>query len=244
MNEKVLSRQETLEYLYDKFQNKERLLVSRYNDGEFLLMNGRESDITRKIIGEGSYKVLETLLHNSIKDTRQFICINYLKPKNIENKDMWYNTQQYLIEQSNREIYGCGNWLIEDFCKENKLLPYLFSDETMVVSGIVKYFKPVIELYNKKLYYYETLNLNVEKDYISIREDLIKLSNQFKNIILACGPLSKVLLVDLIDKCNANLVDVGSIINAICGKESIWAMSWTKNIDMKKCRDNFLSKIT
>lgn len=243
MNEKVMSREETLEYLYDKFQKKERLVVSRYNDGEYLLMNGREENITRKIIGPGSYKVLQSLLIKSIKDDRQFICINHLKPKNIKNKDIWYETQKYLIESSNMKIYGCSNWIIEDFCHENKLIPYLFSGETMVVSGIMEYFKPVIEQYNKKIYCYETPNLNVEKSYKTIKEELIKLSKNFKNIILACGPLSKVLLVDLVDKCDANLIDSGSIINAICGRESMWAMSWALSVDITSCRNNFLSKI-
>lgn len=243
MNEIVLSREKTLEYLYDKFQKKERLIVSRYNDGEYFIMNQQETALIIKLFGKDCSKVLKDLLFKSIKDKRQFICTNYLKPKNFSENDIWYKVQRYMIENSNNEIYGCSHWTIYDFCNDNKLLPHLFSGDTLIISGLHEYLKPVIESYNNRIYFYDTPIISVEKSYEKIKEDLFKICKNFENILIACGSLSKVLLVDLIDECAANLIDIGSLINAICGKENTWTMSWTGTVDLKFHINNFLSKL-
>ena len=240
INENVLSREKTLEYLYDKFKKKERLIVSRYNDGEYFIMKQQETKVIVNLFGEDCSKILKDLLFKSIRDKRQFICTNYLKPKNFSENDIWYKVQRYMIENSNNEIYGCSHWTVYDFCNENKLLPYLFSGDTLIISGLHEYFKPVIENYNKKIYFYDTPIISVEKSYEKIKEDLFKICKNFQNILIACGSLSKVLLVDLIGECNANLIDIGSLINAMCGKEKIWPMSWTETADLKLYTNNFL----
>ena len=243
INEKVLSREETLEYLYNKFQEKERLIVSRYNDGEYFIMKQQETKVIVKLFGEDCSKILKDLLFKSIEDKRQFICTNYLKPKNFSENDIWYKVQRYIIDNSNNNLYGCSHWTVYDFCNENKLLPQLFSGDTLIISGLHEYFKPAIENYNKKIYFYDTPIISVEKSYKKIKEDLLKICKNFENILIACGSLSKVLLVDLIDECEANLIDIGSMINALCGKENTWPMSWTGTVDLKIHKNNFLSKL-
>lgn len=243
INEKVLSREETLDYLLKKYENKERIILTRYNDGENLLMHGLEKGNVKRLIGDGSSKILKDLLLNAIKDKRQFICTNYLKPSNASENNSWYQVQRYFVEIGEQNLYGCSHWTVHDFCNENKLLPYFFSGNTLVVSGICEYFEPVIKKYNKDIYCYSTPNINAQNSYKKIKEDLIKLSKTFQNIVLCCGPLSKVLVVDLIDCCDAHLVDLGCITNAICGKDEIWTMSWTKTVNLKVCADNFLRKL-
>ena len=243
INEKVLSREETLEYLLKKYSNKERIILTRYNDGEHHLMHGKELGNVKRLIGEGSSKILKNLMINAIKDKRQFICTNYLKPHNASENNSWYKVQKYFVEIGGQELYGCSHWTVYDFCNENKLLPYFFSNETLIASGICEYFEPVIKKYNKNVYCYSTPNINAEKSYEKIKTDLIKLSKNFQNIVLCCGPLSKVLVIDLIDHCNGHLLDLGCITNAICGKDDMWTMSWTKTVNLQLIANNFLSKL-
>jgi hypothetical protein len=241
---KVLDRKPTLEYLHNKFINKERLVVSRYNDGEYLLMNGIETKVTKRNIGNGASKILKDLLNNSLKNKNQLVCTAYIgSTQDIPEDNIWYKTHKYVVDNTNNEIYGCSNWATYDFCTDNILIPKLFSGYTLVVSGISEYFKPSIQSYNKNLECYQTPNLNAEKSYITIKSDLLKICKNFKNIILACGPLSKVLLVDLIDVCNANLLDLGCLINAICHKEHLWSMSWAQKHDINPFINNFKFKV-
>jgi hypothetical protein len=51
------------------------------------------------------------------------------------------------------------------------------------------------------------------------------------------------LVADLIDKCKTNLIDFGSVLNAILDLTSMWTMSWTKDIDLQQKRNNFINKI-
>jgi len=243
INEKVLSREETLEYLLKKYMNKERIILTRYNDGENLLMHGLEKGNVKRLIGDGSSKILKDLMINAIKDKRQFICTNYLKSKNASENDSWYKVQRYFVDMGGQDLYGCSHWTVYDFCNENKLMPRFFSGETLVASGICEYFEPVIKKYNKNIYCYSTPNISAEKSYVKIREDLTKLAKNFKNVVLCCGPLSKVLVVDLIDQCSGHVVDLGCVTNAVCGKDSMWTMSWTKTVNLKLVANNFLSKI-
>lgn len=243
MNEKVLSREETLEYLLKKYENKERIILTRYNDGENYLMHGLEKGNVKRLIGDGSSKILKDLMINAIKDKRQFICTNHLKPHNASEDNVWYKVQKYFVEIGGQELYGCSHWTVYDFCNENKLLPHFFSGKTLVASGICEYFEPVIKKYNKNVYCYSTPNINAEKSYEKIKEDLITLSKNFQNIVLCCGPLSKVLVVDLIDHCDGHLLDLGCITNAICGKDEMWTMSWTKTVNLQLVANNFLTKV-
>jgi len=243
-SDKVLNRRPRLDYLKNKFDNGERIIASRYNDGEYLLMNGLFSRIRRGLLGEKTYPILQELLKKSILNKQQLVCTAYIALGiDVPDNHLWVKTQKYIVENSNHDLYGCSHWVTEDFKTGNILLPSLFSRETLIVSSLTEYLKPVLNNFNKNITYYNTDNLNVETQYEKIKSDLISISKNFKNIILGCSVLSKILLVDLIDECSANLVDVGSILNAICRKENEWSMSWVKHIDLHKCQNNFLSKV-
>ena len=67
--------------------------------------------------------------------------------------------------------------------------------------------------------------------------------NSYDTILFSCGPLSKVLISDLIDKCNCNLIDLGSVLNAILNLEDEWSMSWTKEINIIEKIKSFKDKL-
>jgi len=241
---KVMSRQDTLVYLYNKYVNGERLIANRFNDGEYLLMQGVESGNIKRQIGVGSSLILKDLLRNALKNNKQLICTGYLGTETSMSENyMWYQTQKFVIDNSGHELYGCSNWASHDFRAGNILLPKLFSGKTLIISGIAEHIKPVLLPYNKNIVCYQTPNINAEKHYEFIREDLKKICNNFQNIIFACGPTCKAILVDLIDECNAHLIDAGSMINAICHKEDLWTMSWASQIPLQEYIDRFLEKV-
>jgi hypothetical protein len=243
-SDKVMSRKDTLKYLHDKYINGERLIVNRFNDGEYLLMQGIETNQIKRQIGSGSSLILKNLLINSMKNKKQLVCTGYMEPSTLlSDHYLWYKTQKFVIDNSNHDLYGCSNWATADFRAGNILIPFLFSDKTLIVSGIAEHIEPVLIQYNKQTTFYKTPNLNAEKHYFDIKRDLINSCGKYKNIILACGPLSKVLLVDLIDECDAHLIDVGSLINAICHKEQMWTMTWASQIPLKEYINRFLEKV-
>jgi len=96
---KVMDRIETVDYLKSKIHS-ERLAISRYGDGEYLLMN--------KIVGQKTEdkERISPLLLKSIKVKGQLVCIPFLKPHNIERKDIWYKTQKFFVETSQHKLYG------------------------------------------------------------------------------------------------------------------------------------------
>jgi len=76
-------------------------------------------------------------------------------------------------------------------------------------------------------------------------------SEKIDNIILACGPTAGVFIADLINVCEANLVDIGSVINAILNGYAInkppliklHRMSWAHGLDVKRQSDIFFKKL-
>ena len=57
---KIMDRVETLNYLNDKMNNNERIIVPRYNDGEYLLMNSTKKYIA-KCYSEDILEQLKTI---------------------------------------------------------------------------------------------------------------------------------------------------------------------------------------
>ena len=239
MKYKVLTKQETCAGMEELLHT--RLVVSRYNDGEYLLMN--------KKIGHPSEKVgeISSLLRKSIKKRGQFVCINVLKDRNIRLNDLWVKTQQYLAKEGERDLYGAVNWLVYDFKTECKLLPHFFSGKVLMVTG----HKTISEKFsNLQLDFYYTSLKGSSEYYKKYKEDLIKLSSEsYDNILFSCGPVGKVLLADLIDECGSNLIDMGALASAISGRTGDWPMSWTRRfkpfpVNVKKLTERFLSKLS
>jgi hypothetical protein len=234
----VLDRVETLDLLKKDYEEDKRLVVSRYCDGEYLLMSKKGT------AGNNSLAVSDLLL-GSIKAKDQLVCINYLKPHNIEREDIYYKTHNFLVEHAEQELCGCSNWMLVDYQDDSDLLSKLFSGKTIVVGGLAKDFHELYSEYNKDLEFYETPSKNSNEMIEEIKNDLISLcnTNKYDNIILAFGPACKVVLVDLIPHCDSNIVDVGSMLNAFVNRTGEWPMSWTGSVDIKEKNDIFASKL-
>lgn len=243
---KVLDRVDSLGYINDMLLNNQRVVVSRYSDGEYLMMNSMSNNT------HDSFDILPRLLKKSIKAKGQFVCINYLKPHNIERQDNWCTVQKYLSEVGDHGVYGCCNWNIYDFQNDNVVLPILFSGKVLLVTSHIIESRLAFKEIQPDLEVYAMPNKNASDRYEETKTDLIRLcgDNKFDNILFACGPIGKILLTDLIDVCTSNIVDLGALLNAILNEYSQgspligkWTMSWVKSVDVKKCAEDFFVKL-
>jgi len=224
----------------------ERVSVSRYSDGEFYSIANIGS------APDENNSVLPDLLRRSIATKGQLVCINFLKPKNIESNDKWTTVQSHLMHYGQQDMYGCCNWNIYDFQNSNKIMPLFFSGKSILLT---RYASESRECFSKQksLEVYETQESGASLHYSQYLKDLYNMcsSSEFKNVLLACGPIGKVLLADLTNefpKCN--FIDVGANLNAILSGYfdddrfvNQWTMSWAKNVDLRKCALDFLSKV-
>jgi hypothetical protein len=231
-----MDRYETLKYLLKKSNDKKRIVVSRYNDGEYALMTKLVSRAGGESVG-----LISDLLNKSITTNGQLVCVNYLKPHNIEKKDMWYDCNKYLIKTGGHNLYGCGNWIIQDFINGSELLSSFFIGETIIVTGNAD---ETIDKFGgfENIHIFETPLTNASENYEEIKYRLIK-NCEVDNVLFSCGPIGKVLISDLIARCKANLVDMGSIMNAILSIHKKWHMNWTNDIDMKMHVANFFERL-
>ena len=245
---KIMDRVETLEYLKTKMYT-ERLVVSRYGDGEYMLMN--------RIVGQKTENIEFTSqpLLESIKLKGQLVCIPNLKPHNIEFKDKWYKVQQFLIKVSQHNLYGSAMWNVYDFISNNDVLPFIFFKNTVLVTGYPDESRLAFKDLQRNLKVVGVPRTNTSKVYRDIKTKILEYNNANKvdNILFACGPTSGVFIADLINILDANLVDIGSVLNAILNDYAInkkpliklHRMSWaTKGgIDIKRQSNMFFEKL-
>ena len=236
---KIMDRVETLNYLKDKMNNGERTVVPRYNDGEYLLMNS-----TKKYIAKSYSEDISERLKNSIKVKNQLVCVNYLKPHNIEEKDTWFLTHNYLIKEGGHSLYGCSNYNTYDFSNDSSLLLKQFSGKVLLVTGSLNQATKFFSKIKTDIDIYGVPRENAASKYDYIYSHILNICNNYKTILFSCGPLSKVLIADLIDVSKCNLIDLGSVMNAILDLTNDWTMSWIKDIDLKKQINIFREGIT
>ena len=226
---KIMDRVETLKYLKDEMDKGERSVVSRYNDGEYLLMNS-----TKKYIAKCYSEDISEKLKKSIKVKNQLVCVNYLKPHNIEGKDIWYLTQNYLVKEGGHDLYGCSNYNTYDFSNDSSLLVKQFSGKVLLVTGLTDQSFKFFSKIKSDIDIYGVPKENAASKYDYIYNHILNICDNYKTVLFACGPLSKVLMAELIDKSKCNLIDLGSVLNAILDLTGDWTMSWIKEIDLKK----------
>jgi hypothetical protein len=239
-NENVLNRIETLTYVINMLNTNKRVVVPRYIDGEYQAMKGigGSPDENGKKTGD--------LLLRSIKTPNQFICINHLKEKNILQKDIWYDVQMYLKKVSNKNIYGCGNYLLYDFLHGSDLLSRLFKN-TLLITGHSEICKEAFK--SAFVDIFETPNKYASKKYETILDNLLNVDlEKYSTIVFACGQIGKILMSDIIDKCECNMFDIGSMLNALLYKYDKtlvdkWTMSWTNTENVEKHSNIFWDKI-
>jgi len=245
-NENVMDRVETLDYLKDRMHT-ERLVVSRYGDGEYMLMNGIFGQKTENI------KLTQPLLLNAIKVKGQLVCIPTLKPHNVEKKDRWYEAQKFLMDISKHSLYGNAMWNVHDFMSNNDVLPFIFSKNVILITGYPDESRMVFKSLQPDLKVIGVPRTNISKVYEEVKIKTLDYINRNKidNIIFACGPTSGAFIADFINICDANLVDIGSVLNAILNDYTInkppliklHRMSWTNAVDIKKQSDMFFKKL-
>lgn len=244
INENVLTREETVNLLSSELANNKRIVISRYNDGESILI--------RKIsnVANEDCEILSPLLSGAIKKPNQLVCINYLKPHNISG-DRWYNTQNHLKEISNLKLYGCTAWNTHDLTNGSKILPYFFKNKTLILSPFEEEIKKCLLPLNSKIDIIKTEFRLASHYYEDYKNTLLNSNKDYNNIIFCCGPIGKVLLSDMIDIFpNTNLIDIGSLINAILNEYSVnknlvnlWPMSWFHNTESNSHVSLLLNKI-
>jgi hypothetical protein len=197
----------TLKYLLKKFNKNKRIVFSRYGDGEYYLMTKKKN-----IAGE-EFDTGE-LLKSSLKIKNQLICTvffrkSYEELQNISCK--WANTQKYIIENTNLDIYGTGAFLRRDYLAECSLIPNFFIN-CLLVTGHFEESKQSFKKEKIKIDLYEMPKEKASNKYLESKKYLIENSFKYENIIFCCGPIGKVLIGDLVNHCNSNLIDFGSMI--------------------------------
>jgi len=216
---KFLSKHGTYHYLKALSRNGERVVVSRYGDGEYFIMlgmkgkNSARQEVTEK---------LTKLLNNSFKKSGQLVCLpnkSKISKENLHEDDNILKNKigRYIIQNSNHSLYGQVQWRDVDLLRYNSdLITDFFIGRTLVITG----HKEVCEIAFRSrigvmVDVYGVPKKNASVSYINIRNDLFSISNKYKNMIFSCGAISKVLISDLIDKCRCNLIDLGSGIGVI-----------------------------
>jgi len=244
-NYKVHSRAETCKLIESSIQNGDRLVVSRYSDGEVNIMSGIDARPSLAT-GNENPKFLANKLINAIATKGQLVCINELKAKNIARNDKWVGVQRFLANAGKRNTYGAANWNIYDFQNGSKILSHLFSGKLLVITGY-DMIKGVLKRYRSHFDIYKTPLKEMSARFDEHAMAINKMAkNNYDNILFCCGPSGKIILSKLIGVCESNLVDLGSVINAIItglGKADItkrWNMSWVSNVDLNKCAMQFV----
>lgn len=225
---KFMSKHGTYHYLKELHKKGERVVVSRYGDGEYLIMLGTRTK--KRIAKQEVTKELTKLLNKSVKKKGQFVCIPnkiiitldnlYL---NEGNERLSNKIGRYIITNSEHNLYGQVQWRDIDLVRYNsEFVTEFFIGKTLVITG----YKEVCEnaFHNRKNVMVDVYGIprgNAAGDYENIKNDLISISKEYKNIVFSAGPIAKVLIADLIDKCEAHLIDLGSSIGVIINPYSI-----------------------
>ncbi len=225
---KSISKHGTYNYLKDRYKKGNRIVVSRYGDGEYLIMLGTKKK--KGIAGQKVTEELTRLLNESIKKKNQLICIpNKIRITqdtlyiNEDNERLSNKIGRYIISNSNHSLYGQVQWRDIDLIRYNsEFVTEFFIGKTLVITG----HKEVCEkaFHNRKKVRVDVYGIpmkNAAGDYENIKSDLISISKEYKNIVFAAGPIAKVLITDLIDECEAHLIDIGSSIGVIINPYSI-----------------------
>lgn len=214
---KFMPKHQTYSYLKNRYENKKRIAVSRYGDGEYFIIEGKKDSIAKQILTEE----LNSLLNVSVRTTGQLICLPAKIKVNLENineiEDIKFSDfiSRYIIKITDHSLYGQGQWRMIDLIRnKSEFITNFFLDRTLIITGHKNEadyaFKKM-----KKVHVYETPTINACSEYKIINKEIINLSKKYKNIIFACGPLSKILIADLIRECNSNLIDLGSVLGII-----------------------------
>lgn len=249
-----MSKYPTYRYLKKLYLEGKRVVVSRYGDGEYFILRGEGKRVAKQYVTE----TLTELLNYAVQVKGQLICFPAKKnitPINLnENENIKFTEilARYIIGITDHSLYGQGQWRMIDLLRNNSdFMTNFFLDKTLIVTGHKDATEYAFEKMNQ-VEVYETPLDNASGEYKVISKELISICGSYKNIILSCGPLSKILIADLINNCNSNLVDLGSVISIIVnpfssGQPAVnrWS-GFGKNGDKKeveKCSTDFFNTL-
>lgn len=254
-----MSKHGTLNYLKDQYKRGNRIVVSRYGDGEYFILLGSK----RKIIaGQEVTKDLVISLNESIKKKGQLICLPCKIPLNQDNflflegkqKKLSYEITRYIISNSDHDLYGQVQWKDVDlFRYRSEFITEFFVGNTLIVTGHGETCERAFHDNNiVEVDVYKVPRRNAAGSYKKVKDDLVFVSKNYRNIVFGCGPIGKVLIADLIDECNSHLVDLGSSIGVVISPYSpnYYAVrSWPgflRRADTRrimKCSDDFFKTL-
>jgi hypothetical protein len=208
-----LGKYATYNYIKELCNHGKRVVVSRYGDGEYMIMLGIKKE--KGIAGQEVTNKLTELLNNSIKINGQLVCLP--NKTIISNNDLYRDDDvfknkiaRYIIQNSKHDIYGQVQWRDIDLLRfDSELITNFFIGKTLIISCHKDACKNAFENY-KEVDIYEVPMKNASAIYNEIKVDLFSIAKKYKNIIFCAGPISKVLIADLIDKFETNLIDLGS----------------------------------
>jgi len=238
---------ETCDFILGKLNNNERVIASRYSDGEYKIIT-KKVDISTD--GKETSDISDRLL-KALQTKDQLICINSLKFHNVKKEDSFFQAHEFFINNSDHEIYGNANWNVYDYLNGCNILPRFFMGNTLFVSGHAALIREVFPS-NVKVFETPVVSASFDLDNLveEVKEKILG-PIQFDNILFSCGMSGKIMIAELKDITRANMIDFGAVINAILypySEESLidsWAMSWAKaeSVNLLKLSRKFLEKI-
>jgi len=229
---KTMLRPETARYIKNEIAAGRRVVAPRYGDGEYLMMSGQRD------AGKELKSSMGPLLNKAIKRKGQLICT----VPGLNKNSIWSKTAKYIRKQSEHDLYGTGAWTRWDMLHDNEILYKFFTKKVLLVSSLTEEAKkifPDFSMYTMPARYAST-------KYKESLEDISKICCDFDNILFACGPIGKVIIADLIDKTDANMIDIGHILGVILRIKRHYA-SWARNLakqgKLDAVVDSFLEKL-
>jgi hypothetical protein len=226
-----LNKPETCEFIENKFNKKERCIISRWGDGEYTILTHKHRSNTVDYEGSGHEKhCIAPDLLNALQYQNHFPCVAGIGSK----KGLWYDVGQFYIKNSRHTFFGNANWNVYDYVSGSKLISNFFQGKTLIITGHHKECKKVFTDSRFRIIGTNKLNAwDSDKNLFSKVKNTLG-NEDFDNIILSAGKASKILIPMLVPLCNSHLIDFGACINAVLAPHtsydlvSSWGMSWAK----------------
>lgn len=186
-NFKILNKYETLNHIKNLYDEKKRVVVSRYADGEYEILRGV---VETKSARQDLTEELTNLLKNAINKEGQLVCI----PNKIEITNTNLNSEEgndklgnkiarYIISNTNHNLYGQVQWRDIDIIKNNwEITTNFFVGSTLLITPFEKESKIAFEKYNVDTYIVPERNNCVK--YESIKNDLLSIQKTYDNIVV------------------------------------------------------------
>jgi len=230
---KVMSVEETAFYIKNKVNNRQRVVVSRCGDGEYFLMTGEKN------AGKELHTVVGPLLKQAIRKKGQLVCVP-VHNASIEN-DIWTKVANYIQKTGEHELYGTEFWARWDLDNNNEIFYKFFKGKVLLVSSLSKQAKDIFN-------HFETYSMppyRASSKYKEALRDISDMAKEFDNILFACGPIGKVIIPDIVNTTNANIIDVGHILNVLVkhGPQSMWGRLNARRGKVDKMVSSILEKI-